>query len=231
MTPYIRLNGADLAPDRSGALFWPARSTLIVADLHFEKGSAAAERTGRLAPPYDTSATLTELERAVDRLAPDRVICLGDSFHDLSASDRLSEGDRMRIGALADGRDWIWILGNHDPAPPRDLGGTALEEFVDGPIIFRHEARLREPVSGEISGHYHPKALVRTRARRVQSRCFAADESRLVMPAFGAFTGGLNVLDEDLFGLFRRFPDVWVLGRRAVHRVPRHRLASSGAGG
>jgi len=214
----IVLNGVGLVPHPSGALYWPDRETLVVADLHFEKGSAFARR-GQLLPPYDTSATLGLLEKVVRDLAPSRVICLGDSFHDQHAAQRMADEDAARIAALTARSAFVWIAGNHDPAPPENLGGSVVETLVDGALKFQHEAAQR-PVAGEISGHFHPKASVRTRARRVSARCFISDGRRLILPSFGAFTGGLNVRDHAITRYFPKGFDVWLIGRDRVHRFP-----------
>ena len=218
----FHLNGAELIADPSGALLWPARRTLVAADLHLEKGSGFARR-GVLLPPFDSAATLARLADTIAAHRPERVICLGDSFHDSGAGDRLGEDDRNRLRALTGGVDWIWIAGNHDPAPPADLCGRVLDELVDGPLVFRHEA-LAAPVHGEVSGHYHPKARVRLRGRSVSGRCFASDGRRLVLPAFGAYAGGLDVLRPDLRRLFDRRFEVMLLAAGRIVRVPGERL-------
>lgn len=220
--PGILLNGVALAPDLSGALFWPDRGWLVVADLHLEKGSGFAAR-GQLLPPYDTVATLSRLEDACRRLRPARVVSLGDSFHDRAAADRVAPADGRRIAALTAGHDWVWIAGNHDPKPPDQWGGRVAEEIVEGALVLRHAA-LPGPVAGEVSGHYHPKAGVRVRGRRVGGRCFAYDGDRLILPAFGAYAGGLNVLDPAVAGLFRRDFQVWIIGRDRLYPFPAARL-------
>ncbi len=134
------LNGVGLVADLSGALLWPERSLLVVADLHLEKGSAFAQR-GQLLPPYDTSATLDRLAEVIGRTQPATVICLGDSFHDSRAAERIAPRDAARLAAMTAERDWIWITGNHDPEPPAHLGGRVAESVTLGPLCFRHEAR------------------------------------------------------------------------------------------
>ena len=203
-------------------MWWPARQTLVVSDLHLEKGSGFAAR-GSLIPPYDTAATLARLAEAVARLDPHRVICLGDSFHDGGAAARLSAGDARTLTGLTAARDWIWITGNHDPAPPADWGGRVVEELVDGALVFRHQAR--PGAMGELSGHFHPKASVSTRARRITARCFVGDGQRLILPAFGAYTGGLDVLDPAISGLLDRGFHVHLLGRSRLYSLPRRGLA------
>ena len=211
------VNGVDLIADLSGVLWWPARQTLVVSDLHLEKGSGFAAR-GALLPPYDTAATLARLSEVIGRLEPHRVICLGDSFHDGGAATRLSATDADRLAGLTSARDWIWITGNHDPEPPAHWGGRVLEELVDGALVFRHEAR--GGASGELSGHFHPKASVRTRARRVTGRCFVGDGQRLILPAFGAYTGGLDVLDPAISGHLDRDFHIHLIGRARLYSLP-----------
>jgi DNA ligase-associated metallophosphoesterase len=195
----IKLSGNSLVADPSGALYWPEHGLLVVADLHLEKGSSYAAR-GQFLPPYDTAATLARLARLVAHYAPRTVIALGDSFHDGGGPGRLGAPDRENILALQRGRDWIWIAGNHDPEPAENIGGTFHETLAVGALTFRH---LPTGKPNEICGHLHPVARVSHRGRAVSRRCFAADNTRMVMPAFGAFTGGLNVRDAafaDLFG-------------------------------
>lgn len=218
------VNGAELVADASGALYWPAQSTLVVADLHLEKGSGFAQRHGTLLPPYDSAETLRGLARAIDRYAPARVLCLGDSFHDRAAAGRLAPEDADMLRALIRRADWAWIAGNHDPAPPEHLGGQVVPDVAIGPLIFRHEAEsgIRP---GEISGHFHPKASVATRGRRVSARCFVEDGKRMILPAFGAYTGGLDVRDPAIRRHFGRSFVAHVIGRDRVHRFASTQLA------
>ena len=188
-TDDVNICGATLVADPAGILYWPAERLLAVADLHFEKASSYA-RYGSLLPPYDTIATLARLCEAVMRYRPRTVIALGDSFHDGDGPQRLSEADRDSIGALQQGRDWIWISGNHDPDPAANIGGVFSDSVTLGPLTFRHEPQGRP---GEIAGHLHPVARISARGRSVSRKCFVADNARMVMPAFGAFTGGLNI--------------------------------------
>ncbi len=195
----VSLNGAALVADPDGALYWPREGVLAVADLHLEKGSSFAKR-GVLLPPYDTAATLARLAAVIMRYAPRCVIALGDSFHDGGGPDRLADADRTQLGALQAGRDWIWITGNHDPEPAQNIGGQFGGALAIGALMFRH---IPSGSAGEIAGHLHPVARVSHRGRAVSRRCFAADALRMVMPAFGAFAGGLNIRDAafaDLFG-------------------------------
>ncbi len=219
------VNGAALVAHYSGALFWPEQSLLMVADLHLEKGSSRAE-TGRFLPPYDTAATLRNLAAVIAEYDPATVACLGDSFHDGSAEARLGHGDRAAIQALTRSREWLWIGGNHDPGPPKRLGGAGLAELDLGPLTLRHQAGGRQP--GEIAGHLHPKASVRLRGRRLTRRCFVADDLRLILPAFGAYAGGLDVGDSGFGPIFPGPFRVYLLGRDKVHAFPSHRLCRRG---
>jgi uncharacterized protein len=196
----IVLAGTTLVADPAGALYWPDERLLVVADLHLEKGSAFAKR-GVLLPPYDTATTLARLARLIERYAPRLVIALGDSFHDDHGPARMSGGDRAALAVLQRGRDWIWIAGNHDPDPPDTIGGRFADVLALGPLLFRHQPSP-DPCDCEIAGHLHPLARVAQRGRAVRRRCFASDGQRLVMPAFGAYAGGLNVRDRAIFGLF-----------------------------
>ncbi len=215
------VNGAALIPHHSGALFWPEQSLLMVADLHLEKGSSGAE-AGRFLPPYDTAATLRRLAAAVAVLDPATVACLGDSFHDARAEGRLSSGDRLAIQSLTRSRRWLWIGGNHDPQPPKDLGGDGVVELKLGPLTLRHRAGGGE--AGEIAGHLHPKASVRLRGRRLTRRCFISDDLRVVLPAFGAYAGGLDVGDPAFGAIFPGSFKVYLLGQEGVHAFPSRRL-------
>jgi DNA ligase-associated metallophosphoesterase len=212
------VNGATLAADVSGALWWPAERLLAVADLHLEKGSSFARR-GTLLPPYDSAATLARLQAAVERYRPQRLICLGDSFHDRHASARLAEGDVAVLRMLTQACDWIWIRGNHDPAPPAGLGGRTGASWTQGALLFRHAA-VRGAAPGEVSGHLHPKATIARHGKRLGGRCFVTDGARLILPAFGSYAGGLDVLDPAIAGLFPdgRF-EVHVVGRERLHRL------------
>ena len=195
----IAVRAIDFVADPEGALYWPEQSLLVVADLHLEKGSSFAAR-GVLLPPYDTAVTLARLARLVTHYAPRCVVALGDSFHDGGGPARLADADREALGIMQRGREWIWITGNHDPEPATGIGGTFTATMTSGALTFRH---LPTGAPGEISGHLHPVARVAHRGRAVSRRCFAADATRMIMPAFGAFTGGLNIRDAmfaDVFG-------------------------------
>ncbi len=189
----IALCGVGLVADTVGALYWPDEQLLVVSDLHLEKGSAFAAR-GMLLPPYDTAATLDRLAGLLRRHAVRRVVALGDNFHDLGGPARLSAVDRATLSALQHGRDWIWIAGNHDPEPPGGVGGNFARSLALGPLRFCHEPSVRAS-EGEIAGHLHPTARVHRRGRVLTRRCFASDGRQLVMPAFGAYAGGLDIRD------------------------------------
>jgi DNA ligase-associated metallophosphoesterase len=225
---HVRLGAVDLLACWSGALFHESERALLVADLHLEKGSSFARR-GMLLPPYDTAATLGRLAGAIARYAPRLVVALGDSLHDAKAFARLADADRATIAGLQAGRDWVWLAGNHDPAPPAGLGGIALPELtLGGALVLRH-APSPGPVSGEIAGHLHPVAIVWGRGGTVRRRCFVSDGGRCIMPAFGAYAGGLNIMDPAFAGLFgagRRIAHA--LGRDRVYAVPEVRCLPGG---
>ncbi|QBR70110.1 phosphoesterase [Beijerinckiaceae bacterium] len=208
--------------DSAGALFWHEERLLIVADLHFEKGSAFAARKVFL-PPYDTAATLELLARLIAFYKPRAVMALGDSFHDGRAGERLAMRDRAMIRALQAGREWIWIAGNHDRDLPAGLEGEGRDEVSIGPIVFRHEPRAA-PSPGEIAGHLHPVARVAGRAGSIRRRCFVANATRCILPAFGAFTGGLNLRDAAFTPLFGAGDcRAHVLSRGEVYDIPHGR--------
>lgn len=188
--------GVELALLEPGAVYWPARAALLLADLHLEKASWYAGG-GQMLPPYDTIATLAELERLAAETQAREIWCLGDSFHDKAGCERLSAGARERLRHLTGSTDWTWISGNHDAgarAIADHCGGTLMEEvFVDG-LLLRHEADPRE-LRPELSGHFHPKLRLRARGRQLARRCFVASPTKLILPAFGALTGGLDADD------------------------------------
>jgi len=221
--PSLRVCGVsfDLMPE--GAAWLADERLLVVADLHLEKGSAFAAR-GLPLPPYDTRATIARLEALVAKLKPQTLVALGDSFHDGEAEHRMDEEDAARLARLSRSLDWVWIAGNHDPVPPRAFGGAVMEELRVGPLTFRHEPRAA-PATGEIAGHLHPCAAVRVRGRRLRRRCFASDGTRMIMPAFGAYAGGLNVLDTAYDDLLPGFDfHAWMMGARTVIPVSARRL-------
>jgi DNA ligase-associated metallophosphoesterase len=189
MVPFS-FAGETFEATPSGALFWPAREALLVADLHLEKASWFA-RFGQFLPPYDSHATLSALAAEVERSKAQRLYCLGDSFHDAFGCDRLSASARELLSELTARLDWTWIVGNHDPGFADHCGGRIVDEVELGGIILRHEAQPREP-KPEISGHFHPKLRLHLKGRRVSRRCFVSSASKIIMPAFGSLTGGLD---------------------------------------
>jgi uncharacterized protein len=196
----LALAGVALVADPSGALYCPDERLLVVADLHLEKGSAFARR-GVLLPPYDTATTLAALARVIARYAPRTIVALGDSFHDNGGAVRMSEGDRTALSALQRGRDWLWIAGNHDSAPPAGIGGAFADALAIGSLTFRHEPSTHSR-DGEIAGHLHPLARLARRGHAVSRRCFVSDGRRAIMPAFGAYAGGLNIRDRAIVAVF-----------------------------
>lgn len=192
--------GTRLAALGSGALWWPEARTLCVSDLHLGKSERLARRGGALLPPYETRETLTRLERDIGATDARLVICLGDSFDDLAAAEGLDDTFVLWLTRLMAGRRWIWIEGNHDPGPV-GLGGTHLAELHAPPLTFRHIARAG--AAGEVSGHYHPKARVSLRGRSLSRPCFLYDSDRVILPAYGTFTGGLRSDDTALSRLMR----------------------------
>ena len=209
----IVVAGEALLADCDGALYWPREGLLAVADLHLEKGSSYARR-GVLLPPYDTAATLSRIDRLIDRYAPRTVIALGDSFHDGDGPARVADGDRAALTGLQRGRDWIWIVGNHDPDPADGVGGSFAAALAIGPLNFRH---VPTGAAGEVAGHLHPVARLSGLGLTVRRRCFAGDRERLVLPAFGAYAGGLNIRH-------RAFADLFGTLDFTAHLLGEHRL-------
>ncbi|HTQ13536.1 MAG TPA: ligase-associated DNA damage response endonuclease PdeM [Rhizomicrobium sp.] len=212
----LEVNGEDLVLDSSGALWWPAERTLVAADLHFEKGSFYA-LSGQFLPPYDTRATLKRLRALAGRYAPRRIVALGDSFHDRLATERMDALERGLLMAMAEEVEWIWIAGNHDPSPPAWCG-RALEEIAIGNLVFRHEPSIFR-ARGEVAGHLHPCKTVTRRGRSLRRRCFVSDGARIVLPAFGAYAGGLDVGDRAVRSLFEDAFRAYVLGQTRVYAV------------
>lgn len=193
----------------SGALHWPAQNLLCISDLHMGKSERLARRGGTLLPPYETRETLTRLERDLTATSASHVICLGDSFDDGEAAETLTVEDSLWLARLMAGRDWTWIAGNHDPAPLR-FGGNHLAESLLGPLTFRHIAGAAP--QAEISGHYHPKAAIAGRSRP----CFLVDGTRVILPAYGCYTGGLRATDEVLATLMSPGALAVLTGTRAL---------------
>lgn len=215
----IHVAGERLMLDPAGILFWPARRLLAVADLHLEKGSHFAA-AGRLLPPYDTRETLACLRLVLARWRPARLVLLGDSFHSADGLRRMAAADAATLRQLLEGIDPVWVLGNHDPVPQAALPGQCLGEWREGPLTFRHEARRGAVPPAEISGHFHPKATMPTRVGGITRPCFVADSQRILLPAFGAYTGGLDAHDPAVAGLFPRGGRLFLLGRDRLFSMP-----------
>jgi len=211
----LLFHGEQLLLDPAGALIWPRLSLLAVADLHLEKGSACARR-GNLVPPWDTRVTLERFIQLVRAYRPAIIVAVGDSFHDAQAADRLGETEALALAELAQGARVVWVCGNHDPAPPNGIAGECAAAFQAGSLVFRHQAQLTG--QGEISGHFHPKARVATRAGEIVRPCFLADSRRIMLPSFGAYTGGLDIRNPAIAELFPEGGDAFLLGREKLFR-------------
>ncbi len=214
----VSVCGKSFRAHMSGALYWPAEDALIVADLHLEKGSHFAAR-GQMLPPYDTRETLRKLADVIDFYDAATIVALGDSFHDAAALERMDEADRETLAIMLADREWIWITGNHDGTAAAALGGNVLHELAVEGITFRHE-----PAPGarthEIAGHMHPAARLVMNGTALRRPCFVGNGLRLVLPAFGAYTGGLNIMDEDFSPVFGdEGLSVWMLGQEGVYPV------------
>jgi DNA ligase-associated metallophosphoesterase len=197
MVPFS-FAGETFHATRDGALFWPRENALLVADLHLEKASWFA-LAGQFLPPYDSHATLTALAAEVERTRATRLYCLGDSFHDAFGCDRLDASARELLTSLTSRLDWTWIVGNHDPGFADHCGGRIADEIELGGILLRHEAQRTES-RAEISGHFHPKLRVHLRGRQVSRRCYVTSASKIIMPAFGSLTGGLDAHHPAILG-------------------------------
>jgi uncharacterized protein len=223
----ITVSGVTLIADLAGALYWPDEQLLVVSDLHLEKGSAFAAR-GILLPPYDTASTLERLAGTLSRRAARVVIALGDNFHDQGGPARLASAHRAQLLGLQRGRDWIWIAGNHDPDPADCIGGDFAKLLAIGPLLFRHEP-TPEANPGEIAGHLHPVARVSRRGHTLTRRCFVSDGMRLVMPAFGAYAGGLNIRHAAFVEVFGALAFMaHVLGQRRLYTFAAMRCLADG---
>lgn len=203
--------------DPSGALFWPATRTLAVSDLHMEKGSSFARR-GMLLPPWDSKVTLDRLALMLRHWRPRIVVALGDSFHDAQGAARLGASEAARLESMTAAFEFVWVLGNHDPKPSAKIGGRFVEAHAAGPLVFRHQGT--RGASSEICGHHHPKAAIPARGCDVSRPCFVADSRRLMLPAFGAYTGGLDVRHPAITALFPRGGRVFLLGSERLFSFP-----------
>jgi DNA ligase-associated metallophosphoesterase len=220
-THEIELKGQLALLDLTGAMYLPAHDALLVADLHFEKGSSFARR-GMMLPPYDTRETLLALSDAVFRFNPKTVIALGDSFHDIGGPDRLGEEERTTLSDVQQGRDWIWVTGNHDRILPDSIGGQVVEEMALGSLTLRHEPAPGE--QAEVAGHLHPVGKVVRRGRSTRRRCFLTDGSRCVMPALGAYAGGLNACDAAFKPLFANGFTAHLIGTERIFAIAKAML-------
>jgi DNA ligase-associated metallophosphoesterase len=219
----LHFGGELFQPLPSGALYWPAERALLVADLHFEKLSSFAPR-GSLLPPYDTGLTLARLAGDLLRTGAETVIALGDSFHRDAGTASLLAADRAALEALTGRARWIWLSGNHDPAP-HALGGECLSHLALGELMFAHEPRRGHP--GLVAGHLHPAARIHLNGRSVRRPCFVHDRRLMLLPAYGAATGTLNILSPPFAGLFDRAAlEVTMLGRDRLYPVHPRRLVA-----
>ena len=219
----VRIGAAEALLRASGALWLAAARALVVADLHFEKGSAYAAR-GQMLPPYDTGETLRRLAAEVAALEPAVIVFLGDSFHDGDGEDRMAGGYVEALVALARSRTLVWVVGNHDADGPVRLPGEVVETFGLEGLTLRHEPQAG-PQTGEAAGHLHPCARVTGPGRSVRRRCFVTDGQRIVLPAFGAYAGGLNIRDRAFASLFAEPPLAVALGPRHAQPIGWRRLA------
>lgn len=214
----VSVNGTAIVCDPDGILMLPDSGMMVVSDLHLEKGAAFARR-GLMLPPYDTAATLARLAVAIARHNPKTVVSLGDSFHDRLGSAHLPDVYREGLSALQRGRDWIWVEGNHDPDAPTGLAGAWCSELFVETLCLRHEPSAGD-APGEIAGHLHPVARIVRRGKAVRRACFASDGERLVMPAFGSTTGGLELRHPAMRHLFDQSRLIaHVLGRERIYSV------------
>ncbi len=221
----ISLGRLDFVPDLSGALYVPELQTLLVADLHLEKASNMARRGIHL-PPYDTRASLAQLQAVLKATLPQQLIFLGDSFHDNDARERIDETDLATLRDMTQRYETIWITGNHDSKPPTDIGGRVVDEVMLGAIALRHEPKALGADEFEIAGHLHPGAGVSQRGRYIRCKCFIGNGTRIIMPAFGSFTGGLSVSAPPFARVFGEVDyHVWMLGERAIFKFPRKRVS------
>jgi DNA ligase-associated metallophosphoesterase len=221
--PVVLLNfaGHTFEPLLSGALFWRAESTLLVADLHFEKFSSFARR-GYMLPPYDTGLTLKRLERDLEQTRAERVVALGDSFHRDEGTQSLLDTDRLRLMALLGKSHWTWISGNHDPSP-HALGGVCVTQVEHRGLTLTHEPR--RGALGLVAGHLHPAATVYSNGSATRRPCFVHDSKILLLPAYGSGAGSMNILGPNFAGLFDHHRlEVTMLGRNKLYPVSTKRL-------
>ncbi len=223
-THTITLGASRFVPDLSGALFWPDERMVLIADLHLEQGASLARR-GLHVPPYDTFATLLQLEGVLQQTKAEKLVLLGDSFHARDAHVHVDAETWARLTSITSRVETTWITGNHDPLPPEALGGTCVDELVLGSLILRHIPGEIPEGCAEIAGHLHPGASIHHRGHRIHGKCFATDGRRLIMPAFGTYTGALSLRSDAFEGLFDEAAGaVFMLGRGAIHRFQMQRV-------
>ena len=215
----LQLGRTSFIALKAGALFHPDSQSLIVADLHLGKASAFAAK-GQMLPPYDGLKTLKFLTHTAFILRPSAIIALGDSFHDAEAVDRLTGEERAFNSALTQNHRWTWVTGNHDVTPPTDWQADIQDAVQLGEVTFRHEPSGMSENAFEVCGHFHPKARVQVRGSRTSRRCFVYDQHRAILPAFGAYTGGLNVLSDAIRGLFGGAFSCYLIGRDGLYHYP-----------
>jgi uncharacterized protein len=221
----IALGGLEFVLDMSGALFLHDEKLLLVADLHLEQGASLARR-GLHVPPYDTAVTLLMLEKVLTATAAKRMVLLGDSFHDGVAHSEVLPNDAARLKSITTKVDTIWIAGNHDPNTHDALGGVCVKELALGLITLRHIPAHLKPGEMEIAGHLHPGAAVVQRDHRIRTKCFVADDRRIILPAFGSYTGALNIRNQAFFGLLHtENTKAWMISKAAIHCFPFKRLS------
>ena len=214
----IALCGKQFLADRTGALYWPSERALIIADMHLEKASSYAAH-GQMLPPYDTRATLMRLADTIDFYETEMIIALGDSFHDIDGPNRMHRQDREVLELIVNDRNWYWLVGNHDPELPTHLGGTILHELELSGLTFRHEP-ISGPVSHEIAGHMHPAAKLTHQGATLRRPAFVSNRKRMIMPAFGTLTGGLNVMHDAFAPMFGNDGyHVWMLGEESIYPI------------
>ena len=209
--------GSRFIADPSGGLIWPNQKLAVVSDLHLGKSRAIAKHTNQFLPPYDTTATLSKLVLLLENFEVRKILSLGDSFHHHNVG--LLASDIKVLKRLTLNYEWLWIIGNHDPSLPHRLKGRYLDEVSIDNITFRHRASLA-PKNPEVSGHFHPVVYVRLAGRRIKGRCFIHDKERLILPAFGSYTGGLNVINKEVASLFLAQKKIYICGKKQVYEVP-----------
>jgi DNA ligase-associated metallophosphoesterase len=225
MVPFS-FAGEEMRLVQGRALFWPREQALLVADLHLEKASFFAAH-GQMLPPYDSRETLERLALAVRETGARRVYALGDNFHDAKGAARLESHAAGMLAALTRALDWVWITGNHDTGNDEIAGGTLAEEVAAGGVVLRHKAQGGES-RPELSGHFHPRLTLSTRGRRIARPCAVMSEQRLILPAFGTLTGGMDAADPAILSAMQpaRTIDALLPARGKLLQYPLWRAAA-----